>query len=141
MADPLPLVRLLATDPETIGELRILVEVALHARRDLWTARSPDGLERVRRRRQVVDALWAGSDVGSDPGTAEHVGSAGRASSGHVIATVSAREAAGMLGISRERVLRRLKDPDDPLTGEQDRPGCPWRVHDTDHLRARQDTP
>ena len=126
---PLQLIAALATDQGLVDELRVLVEIAVHARRDLWTARTAEDVHRVRRRRRLLEALYATTATATDVGSAEVTAATGSSSSSQSIATASVKEIAQMLSLSPERIRQKLADPADPLTGEQDGPGHPWRIH------------
>jgi excisionase family DNA binding protein len=138
--NPLPLIRLLADDPETVDALRGLVEIATSTRRDLLTARTGDDVARVRRLRLLLTALYptVASDAAQERNDATVSDADPSCSTGAVIASV--QEAAEVLDLKPRRVQQLLSAG--LLTGEQDGPRRPWRVHLAsvhDYLRHRQE--
>lgn len=137
----LALIGLLADDPSCVGLLRDLVEIATSARRDLLMARRPDDLARVRRLRRLLDALYlTASDAAHERNDAKAGSSDMPSSDMHVIASV--QEAAEVLNLKPRRVQQLLGAG--LITGEQDGPRRPWRVHlDSVHAyrRDRSTTP
>lgn len=125
----------LLIDPETAALLSDLLIIALDARSDLRVVRTARDAQRRSQLRALFSVLPASAPP-SEVGRTEAVSGDAPASSLPAI-TTSVQEAAQVLGLTMRRV-RQLLDAG-ALTGEQDAPGRPWRVH-VDSLRTYQRT-
>lgn len=123
----LALIGALADDPDCVGELRDLVEIAVHTRRDLLTATDTTQLDRVRRRRRLLAALYTVSPPVSQMRNDETPDVGDLPSSTEPTTTVSVQEAAEVLDKSPRRIQQLLACGE--LTGERDGPHRPWRIH------------